>query len=79
MYLPYSFIKNGIERKNKYEELVALGNAKAQMQHNHKSGSHIVVRSEQKASPTTPKNTTSNNSGNGGFVSVNKQIDINKK
>ncbi|MBQ7351757.1 MAG: YwaF family protein [Clostridia bacterium] len=77
MYIPYSVIKNGRAKKSQYEELVALGNAKAQMSHHNKSGSHILVRSETKATPNTPKNIT--NKSSGGFVSLNKEIDINKK
>ena len=61
------------------EELVALGNLKAQQEYRksrNSSGSQILIRSEDKARPTNAKNVVNKTSS--GFVSVNKEVKVNR-
>ena len=76
MILPFDVLKTKKERKDQYEELVALGNMKAQLNSRNRGKSQVLVRSETKASPATPKKVNTETSG--GFVSVNKQIQTHK-
>jgi uncharacterized membrane protein YwaF len=76
MILPFDLMKTKKDRKAQMEELVALGNLKAQQiarKSGKKGGSQILVRSEQKAQPTVQKNVT-NQMKKDGFVSVNKTV-----
>ena len=62
------------------EELVALGNLKAQQEYRKSGkksgGSQILVNSAEKAKPATPKNVTNKTSS--GFVSVTKEVKVHK-
>lgn len=81
MILPFDVLKSKKDRADQMEELVALGNLKAQQDYiksrKRRTASQILVNSESKAKPAAPKNvnTSSNSSG---FVSVNKQVNVNK-
>lgn len=79
LLLPFELVRNKKDRNAQYEEIVALGNLKAQqkLRENAKkhSESQILVNSSEKAKPNKPKNT--NNTPKGGFVSVNKQVEVN--
>ena len=61
------------------EELVALGNLKAQQEYRNSRklrGSQVLLNSTEKAKPSTPKNVTNKTSS--GFVSVNKEVKVHK-
>ena len=80
LILPFDMLKTKKDRQDQLEELVALGNLKAQQNFRktgHKGGSQILVNSAEKAKPSVPKNST-NNLNTSGFVSVNKQVNVNK-
>jgi len=79
LVLPFDLIKNRKEKADQIEELVALGNLKAQQEarkNSKKGGSQILIRGEHKAQPTVQKN-VSNNSKKDGFVSVTKTVQTN--
>lgn len=79
LILPFDLIKTNKKRKNQIEELIALGNMKAQQEYRekHKSGkSQILVRSEQKAMPIKSKN-ISNESNKNGFLQTTKEVKVN--
>jgi len=79
MYLPFDILKTRRDRKGQLEEIVALGNLKAQAKQRkqgHRTGSQILIRSEEKARPKEQKNVY--NVQKSGFVSVNKEIKVNK-
>lgn len=75
MILPFDLMKTKKDRREQMEELVALGNLKAQQQarKNKKGGSQVLVRSENKARPDVQKS-YSDYSKKDGFVSVNKTV-----
>lgn len=78
LILPFDLIKTKKKNQSEIEELIALGNLKAQAEYRktHKSsGSQILVRSEVKASPKTDKNVGSTNKE--GFVETTKQVKVN--
>ena len=80
MILPFDLIKTRKDKREHIEELVALGNLKAQQnarKASQKGGSHILVRSEQKAKPAVQKNVYQG-SQKEGFVSVNKTVQTHK-
>lgn len=74
--LPFDVIRNKHDKKSQYEELVALGNMKAQMNRRMQGKSQVLIRSDIKASPSTPKRVT--NTQRDGFVSVTKEVQVNK-
>ena len=78
MILPFHIFKTKKDRKNQLEEIVALGNLKAQQNFRKtgSKGSQILVNSAEKARPSTPKKSTSD-IFKSGFVSVNKQVQVN--
>lgn len=68
------------DRRARLEELVALGNMKAQQEYrekNEKEVSQILLRSDNKATPEQSKNVT--NKSSSGFVSSIKEIQTNKE
>lgn len=78
LFIPFDLLKTRKEKQAHIEELVALGNLKAQQdaRKEGKDKSQILVRSETKAKPTVEKRTY--NEGNAGeFLSVNKTIQVN--
>ena len=79
LIIPFDIFKTKKDRQNQMEELVALGNLKAQQDYR-KSGktgaSQILVNSAEKAKPATPKNVTNKTSS--GFVSVTKEVQVHK-
>ncbi|MGN0960611.1 MAG: hypothetical protein ACI4PF_00260 [Christensenellales bacterium] len=75
--LPFDILKTQKERKAQYEELVALGNLKAQAKYRKNNKSQILVRSETKAQPSTHK-TSSGSTNKDGFISINKSVNVNK-
>ena len=80
MVLPIQKNQNLKARREKLEELVALGNTKAQQEYrqdNMKEKSQIIVRSENKAMPEQSKNVTNNSKS--GFVSTIKEVQTNKE
>lgn len=80
LILPFDLIKTKKKNQSEIEELIALGNLKAQAEYrkNHKSsGSQILVKSETKASPKTDKNTVSTQKS--GFVETTKQVKVNNE
>jgi hypothetical protein len=79
MLLPYDMKTSRKAKREHIEELVALGNLKAQQDARKgfdKGGSQILVRSENKAQPQVQKNVYNNSRD--GFVSVNKTIQTHK-
>ena len=79
--LPFDLIKTKRKRQSNIEELIALGNLKAQQeyrekQHKSKPKSQILVKGENKATPKEQKNIT--NKTKTGFVSTNKEIKVHK-
>ena len=79
LVLPFSLLKTSREKQSLYEELIALGNMKAQQSQRKagKSASQILVRGAEKAKPKEQKNVYNNTSS--GFVSVNKQVKVNNE
>ena len=80
LIIPFDIFKTKQDRQSQMEELVALGNLKAQQEYRKsgkKSGSsQILVNSAEKAKPATPKNVTNKTSS--GFVSVTKEVKVHK-
>ena len=77
MVLPFVKNRKRKERQGRIEELVALGNFKAQQENfNTKGKSQILIRSSEKAMPTN-QNKTSTSIKNGGFVSTIKEVKTN--
>lgn len=76
MILPFDIIRARRDRQSQFEEIVALGNMKAQQAKRRSGKSHILVRSDVKAAPQVAKTVT--NSQKEGFVKVNKEINVNK-
>jgi hypothetical protein len=77
MVLPFVRNRKRKERQGRIEELVALGNFKAQQENfNTKGKSQILIRSSEKAMPTS-QNKTSTSIKNGGFVSTIKEVKTN--
>ena len=77
LIIPFGVMKTRQDRRNQYEEIVALGNLKAQSKLRKPGKSQVLIRSDEKASPSTPKSTTSH-AHKDGFVSINKEINVNK-
>lgn len=82
MILPFEMLKSKKEKQSQIEELVALGNMKAQQEYRNKHKkskiqSQVLLRSETKARPVEDKKVT--HSKNDGFVVVNKQVQVNNK
>lgn len=77
LILPFDVIKTKRDRQSQYEELVALGNLKAQVKYRKKNSSHVLVRGDNKAQPSMQKSTTGV-AHKDGFVSINKEIQVNK-
>lgn len=79
LILPFDLIKTKKQKQSQIEELIALGNLKAQQEYRqkHKSTkSQILVKSETKAQPKTEKNLSQ--SKNSGFVATTKEVKVNK-
>ena len=79
LVLPFAKSQDNRDRQSHIEELVALGNMKAQQEYRQKmkSKSQILVRSETKAMPSTPKDVGGKSSS--GFVSVIKEVKTNNE
>ncbi len=81
--LPFDVIKSGREKREQLEEIIALGNLKEQQKYrederaNRKSKSQILVRSEEKAKPSTPK-ADKNINIKEGFVKANKDVAVDR-
>lgn len=78
LVLPFDLIKTKKEKQSQIEELIALGNLKEQqkfIEKHRSSKSQILIRSEKKATPNTPKNV--GNSTKDGFVKTTKEIQVN--
>ena len=77
--IPFVNSQNLRDRQEKLEELVALGNMKAQQEYRQKmkSKSQILLRSENKASPENGKDIS--NKSKSGFVSVTKEVKTNNQ
>ena len=77
--LPFVNSQNLKDRQEKLEELVALGNMKAQQEYRKKmkDKSQILLRSDEKATPGHTKNVS--NRQNSGFVSVTKEVKTNNE
>lgn len=80
MILPFELVRNRKEKQSQIEELVALGNMKAQQEYRNKHKkskpqSQVLLRSETKAKPSEDKNVTQ--SKKDGFVVVNKEVQVN--
>lgn len=81
--LPFDVLKSRREKKEQLEEIIALGNLKEQQKYrederaNRKSKSQILVRSEEKAMPTTPK-ADKNINIKEGFVKANKDVAVDR-
>ena len=80
LFLPFNIINSRKEKKAHIEELVALGNLKAQQEarkNSKNSPSQILIRSEEKAKPIKEKNVTQKKSE--GFLSVQKEVQVNRE
>jgi len=78
MVIPFDILRKKKAKQQEYDELIALGNAKAQEEAMLKDGpvqSKIIIRSEKKASPKQPKTVKSEN--NDSFLKTNKQVQTN--
>ena len=77
LLIPFEMGQNRKNKREHIEELVALGNLKAQQEYrkNNSKGSQILVRGENKARPQVEKN-SHGLSQKGGFVSVNKPVNV---
>lgn len=79
--LPFDILKSRREKKEQLDEIIALGNLKEQQRYreeeraNKKAKSQILVRSQEKANPSTPKIEKNINSKDG-FVKANKDIAV---
>ncbi len=79
LIIPFDMFKTKKDRASQMEELVALGNLKAQQEYRNSRklrGSQVLLNSTEKAKPSTPKNVTNKTSS--GFVSVNKEVKVHK-
>lgn len=77
LLLPFDIVKTRKDRQEQYEELVALGNLKAQAKYRKSGRSQILINSNEKASPNSQKSTTSSLHRDG-FVSINKEVTVNR-
>ena len=79
LILPFAYHSSKEADRAHIEELVALGNLKAQQEYRKSGkGSQVLIRGEQKAKPVVPKNTAGGMSKDG-FVSVSKQVNVNNE
>lgn len=79
LIIPFDIFKTKKDRASQMEELVALGNLKAQQEYRNSRklrGSQVLLNSTEKAKPSTPKNVT--NKSSSGFVSVTKEVQVHK-
>ena len=79
LLIPFGVFSVRKNNRSEMEEIVALGNLKAQQNHGsfgRSGGSQVLVNSSEKARPSTPKNVTNRSSS--GFVSVTKEVKVNK-
>lgn len=79
LIIPFDIFKTNKDRQAQMEELVALGNLKAQQEYRNSRklrGSQVLLNSTEKAKPTTPKNVS--NKSSSGFVSVTKEVKVHK-
>jgi hypothetical protein len=80
LVMPFHMVRSNQETQEHLEELIALGNLKAQAEFrekNKKSKSHILLKGEGKASPAIEKNIV--NRSKSGFISTTKEIKVNKE
>lgn len=77
LVLPFDILKTRRDRQSQYEELVALGNLKAQAKYRKTGRSQVLLRGDEKARPTIQK-TTTGTAHKDGFVSINKEIQVNR-
>lgn len=78
--MPLGILKHRRQKQSEIEELIALGNLKAQQEYRQKykqSSSQIYLKSEEKARPTNDKGVT--NKTKTDFVAQNKEIQVNKE
>lgn len=80
LMLPSKLITERRESRAQLNELIALGNLKAQQAHRdkerrRKERSQVLIRGENRAQPAQPKNQSNNTKA--GFVSVNKVVQTN--
>ena len=79
LIIPFDMFKTKKDRASQMEELVALGNLKAQQEYRNSRklrGSQVLLNSTEKAKPSTPKNVTNRSSS--GFVAVTKEVKVHK-
>lgn len=80
--LPFDILKSRREKKAQLDEIIALGNLKEQQKFrdeeraSKKAKSQILVKPQEKATPSTPKIDRNINSKDG-FVKANKDIAVN--
>lgn len=77
LLLPFDIVKTRKDRQEQYEELVALGNLKAQAKYRKSGRSQILLNSQEKAKPNIQKSTTTSLHRDG-FVSINREVTVNK-
>lgn len=77
MVLPFDAIRNKNDKRLQQEQIIALGNFKAQQSSSKSGKSQILVRSENKAKPAVEKRVSSSQNKDG-FVSVTKEVQVNK-
>ena len=79
LILPFDLIKSKRNAQAQVEELIALGNIKAQAEYHKKHSknkSQILVRSENKAMPSKKKDVTQSTSDKD-FVKTTKEVNVN--
>jgi len=79
LVLPFDLVKTKRKRQEHIDELIALGNLKAQQEYrdkNKKTKSQILVKGDKKAQPKEEKNITHKSSTS--FVTTTKEIKIHK-
>lgn len=77
LFLPFDIMKTKQDNREQLEEIVALGNLKAQARFRKNNKSQVLVRGENKARPEVQK-TARSSAHKDGFVSINKEITVNK-
>ena len=77
LFLPFDIMKTKQDNREQLEQIVALGNLKEQAKFRKNNKSQVLVRGENKAQPQVHKTTTTT-AHKDGFVSINKQVKVNK-
>lgn len=76
--IPFDVFKSNKDKQSHLEELVALGNLKAQQEYRKSgTGSQILIRSAEKAKPDVAKSVSNKTSS--GFVSTTKEVQVNRE